>query len=368
MLYIPMYKARRCEISTMKKANNYFSDKIIPLIEILQDHYGKTEYDIDPATGEAIKEKHKSREVRKRKAPTSDDIDTLSFYSECVGNKKAFIDYFRYSTKVYGRNIDTTRTTLSIQLNQNEKLYTSRLEALSKYSNLIPVLSIKKDYYFQNYKLEDFIKHLQHGNNEIAVRLDESSFGDFAKRLASVIRETDYLMYDIGEQKASSKTFELTEFENLVTRGKKIVINSPRKRATLNGAYENKKFTSLIDNSARDLGRTYQTIIGFGDYCGLKDTLPTKGGSRSGCALALLYLYDKNQYMTYVNPNKEDGEQGFHKLIPQITADSPLLDTSKTCPVMKEIVQMGKDGTCGGWSGWIRLTCMRYLHQMHANI
>lgn len=55
MLYIPMFKGRRCEHLVIKDVKQCFSNKIIPLIEVLQEHYPPTEFARDPITGEFLK-------------------------------------------------------------------------------------------------------------------------------------------------------------------------------------------------------------------------------------------------------------------------------------------------------------------------
>ena len=338
---------------------------MIPLIEILQDHYRLTDFAIDPVTGEFLKRNAGTRMQRYRVEPTEDDRDTLQYYSDHVAAKKAFVDLFRFSTDVYGRRIKASAVELSQRLNQNENLYIERLLEVGRYKNFIPVLSIKNGYFPQIYQVTDLIKRLQISNSQIAVRLDDAAFEAFLSVVAPALRNEDFVMYDIGEQNTASKELEIDELNETNTLGRKIILNSPRKRAIQNGDYENRQYTDLIDNSVRDINVTFPNIYGFGDYCGIKDVLPNNVTITRGTALALFYQYSNNQFMVYVNTNSAEGFRGYFHLIPQILQDAHALDPTNDCPAVEGVRMLASQNKSGVWGNWITLNMIRYITQIY---
>lgn len=59
MIYIPMLKTRDEELRVLKSMKDYYSDKIIPLIEVICEKY-QVRYMTDE-NGEFIKEKRKTQ-------------------------------------------------------------------------------------------------------------------------------------------------------------------------------------------------------------------------------------------------------------------------------------------------------------------
>ena len=241
-----MFKGRKYEHIILKDENRCFSHEILPMIEIIQDHYQTTQFKTDPETGEYIKEQHGKRLQRVRCDPTDEDRDTLAYYRQLLNGKKAFVDLFRFSSARYGSGLDTSKLILSLKLNQNETLYLERLKEVAQSAPFIPVLSLKKDYLSSEEWVTHAIKQLQSLCPEIGVRLDEEAFERYLSKVATLLREKDYLMYDIGEQKVSSKEMELDEFHKKVTKASKIVLNSPRLRRITNGDFDNRAYTETL--------------------------------------------------------------------------------------------------------------------------
>lgn len=368
MLYIPMFKGRQYEHKVMGDTAQYFSESMVPLIEILKDHYRPTDFATDPKTGEYLRRGRGKQLRRYRTKPTESDRDTLQYYSGLVSSKKAFIDYFRFTTDLYGRQLKASALELSVKINQNENLYVERLLEIQHYPTLIPVLSIKKGFFPQVYKVTNLVERLQDSNTQIAVRFDDVAFEAFLFEICPVLRDEDYIMYDISEQNVSSKRMELDEFNKVQTSAHKIILNSPRKRNVNNGDYENRMYTSLIDNSARNVREEYSNIIGFGDYCGMKDALPINAKITRGSALALFYQYKANRFMAYVNSNSSEGIRGYINIIPQILEDTHILDPSDTCPVLNEVRVLAFSNSLGGWGNWNKFNMIRYLTQMYENM
>lgn len=363
-MYVPMLKTRREELSVLKEMNYCFSDDIIPLFEILTDRYEKR-HKIDPKTNLYIYETKGKRRRRIIEPPTEDDIITLDYISAILKSKKAFIDYFRFSIEKYGRNIDVKRTDLALRLSRDSELYKGRIKKIPEYKNLIPVVSIKEGFVFKKKGLAEFLEELQENKDTIALRITEEYLDTYHEIIEKQLRKTDYLLFDIGEQKPKSKVMEFQELEELELDANIILLNSPRKAAINNGEYSGTGITDLIDNSARDLFAKH-SFKGFGDYCGLKDTLPSNnGGNGTGAALALLYNYSENGFYSFLNPNTGEGLSGYFKVIKEILRKEALLDPTGICPAMRKINDLKSSGN---WRTWHNITITRYINQLYENL
>lgn len=356
-----MLKTRREEINVAKKMNKSFSRKMIPLFEIITEKYEKR-YKIDPITNDYIYEQHGKRKMRKEEEPTDKDIITLDFLNDIVANKIVFIDYFRFNIKKYGNKIDISKIELAWKLSNNEALYMERIRAISKYSNMIPVVSIKDGFDMNKKVLDVFLQELQRENVSVALRITEEWIHDYSGIIKNTLRSTDYLLFDICEQNPKSKFIELDEINEIESKAKVILLNSPRKNSVKNGEYDIHGVTSLINNCAKNMAAKYQ-LEGYGDYCGLKDNLPSNDGSNGmGAALVLLYDYKCNGFYSYLNSDTSQGVQGYKKLIPIILGDRAILDSDGKCPAIKKIENM--EGP-GNWSTWHNINITRYIYQVY---
>lgn len=365
MIYVPMLKTRQQELIVSKEMNYCFSENIMPLYEILTDIHD-TKYKIDPITQSFVYEQKGKRKMRVKEIPTDADIKTLDFINELIGNKKAFIDYFRFTIEEYGSNIDIKKTALAWKLSNDSELYKRRIKEVSNYSNLIPTVSLKPGFTFKKNELEELLLELQAENEFIGLRISEECLEEYNEIFRSILRSTDYLLFDIREQKPNSKIMELDEIMELETKAKKILLNSPRKADIKNGEYEEYGFTELIDNSAREIYEQYG-FHGFGDYCGLKDTLPAanEGSNGTGAALALLYFYKENSFLSILNPDTRQGMSGYYKIIPIIIKKKNLFDPLNNCPAIDKIEKLKGPGN---WGTWHNITLTRYIHQIYLNM
>lgn len=363
MIYIPMLKMRTEELKVIKKMKDYFSDNIIPLIEILNDMY-EPRYKIDPITSEFIyREVGKSRR-RVTEIPNESDIITLEFLNELVEGKPLFIDYFRFTRKKYGNQIDINKVELAWKLNNNEELYKNKIRDISKFSNMIPVISIKKEYGMKKNDLKNFLIEMQEKNYSIALRITEEWLDEYDEVIKDVLTSRDYLLFDIEEQSPETKFMELEELIEKDYNADIVLLNSPRKLSIKNGDYPAHGVTDLIDNSARDKMYEYN-LDGYGDYCSHKDTLPMRGGSCIGAALALLYDYNENVFYSYVNKDITLGMRGYLTLIPTILAEKTILDPDNECIAFKEIEKLESSGN---WATWINVCMTRYIHQIYKSM
>lgn len=360
-----MFKNRSEELRVAAKMSTCYSDKIIPLFEILNEEY-ETQYQKDPVTQAIIYEQKNGRNYKVKEAPTEADIITLQKLSSRIGNRRAFIDYFRFSIKKYGSDVAPKKVSLSFRLNNDDALYLMKIKEVCNYANFIPTVSIKQGFDMKVSELYSLIKGLQRNSNSVALRITEEWISVYGNIIETVLRPSDYLLFDIGEQTPKTKIMEFEEIKDMACRASIILLNSPRKADINNGKYEDRKFTALIDNSARDEVNKYN-FSGYGDYCGLKDALPSssEGNNGTGAALALLYCYNGNQFMSYVNIDTTLGMRGYKKIISDIKKDIVKLDPKNVCLAIKEVLSMT---STGNWRTWINLTATRYIHQVYLNI
>ena len=364
MLYVPVFKNRQEEMRVVKELNHCFDEKIIPLIEVLDEYY-ETRYKVDQKTGEFIKVQKGKQKRRVKLEPTDDDIITLKRINEFIDNKDAFMEYFRYTTKKYGTRIDIEKVGLARKLNDNFDLYKEKVLGLIKYKNIIPVISIKEGYPISMLELKKMIKKIKEENSRVAIRLTDEFIESCGEVLKNELDENDFVMLDIGEQVPKTKFIEYDEIDELELRAQVIVLNSPRHIKPDNGDYPENAYTELIDNSARDYVEEYG-FNGYGDYCGLKDVLPRTGGSNGrGAALALIYDYEKNAFWAYTNKNTEDGLGGYKNLIPTILSDRQRFDPKGTCLGYEKIASLSNGGN---WSSWHNICARRYLWQISENL
>ena len=358
-----MLKTRQEEMKVAKELQNCFTDKIIPLFEILEDNYN-VRYKIDPKTKAILYNDEGKKRKKIIEEPVDDDIITLKSINNIIGSKTAFIDYFRFTRKKYGNKIDIKKVKLSRRLNDDLNLYKERVQGITQYDNLIPVVSIKDGFYMPNNELKVFLEDLKKTSNKIALRLTDEFIAQYKEILEKVLEEGDFFLFDIQEQSPEVKFMELEEIGEMNIRAKSILLNSPRKAKIKNGDYPDNGYTNLINNCALDKTIEY-SLKGYGDYCGLKDVLPNIGGSNGrGSAMALIYDYKKNAFWAYTNKDTNDGMSGYKKIIPLILKDRNRFDPQKECYGFQKIESLKGSGN---WGTWNNICARRYISQVYEN-
>lgn len=362
MMYVPMLKTKTEELRVVKELQFCFSNNIIPLFEIINEMY-QTKYKKD-SNGAFIYEQHKTRKSKVKAEPTEDDIITLKKIYDLVDGKLMFIDYFRFSLKKYGKKVSVKNAELSFNLNNSLELYKKKILETTKYSNMIPVVSLKPECGFPKAELKAFVSSLQKNSPHVALRITEEWIDD-TKEVVQRLRETDFLLFDVEEQNPELKFMEIQELLDLQPRCKIILLNSPRKQDVKNGEYPEHDKTDLINNCARFVAKDYE-LDGYGDYCGLKDVMPTNDGSNGmGAALALLYDYKENVFYSYCKHDTSLGTAGYTLLIPLIKADELILNPAGDCPAYKTIHSMPGHGS---WRTWHHINAKRYIYQTYKNL
>src|SRR5690625_3351875 len=152
-MYIPIMKNRTQEMSVMSKFNNYFSDSIVPLIEIVKDYESRTSDN------------------------NENNVVTLSKLQNTLNGKRAFVEFFRYIDNEYqNTSIDIKGVKLAFDLSRDYFLYVQRMMEIKKFENFIPTISIKKGFILGHTDLEKLILDLKIENNTIAVRITDDVF------------------------------------------------------------------------------------------------------------------------------------------------------------------------------------------------
>ncbi|MDP4553570.1 hypothetical protein Q9251_22230 [Alkalihalobacillus macyae] len=360
-MYIPIMKNRDEEMLVMYNMNNYFGETIIPLIEIIKDKYD-TKYEIDPKTGDFIYEKKPNRKKRNKikLPPVEEDIITLDDINKRINGKMAFIDFFRFSENEYDQK-SFKGVELSVKLSRDYDYYKKRLLETKKYPTLIPVVSIKSEFNISNYDFKELLDDLRMENKPIAIRLEDKYLDDYHDVLEEVILDEDFIFFDIREKNVQSKFIELEEFTELESNAKKILLNSPRPSSLKNGDFENLELTKKIDNQ---VAKEFETIKldGFGDFGGLKDSLPTDAGSNgTGAALGLIFLKNENAFFSIVNNETKLGVRGYKYVRDEIIKRLDYLDENQNCLAIERIKNMSEK--YGSWKTWNNITLTRYIQQ-----
>ncbi|MGD1817500.1 MAG: hypothetical protein ACPKNR_10730 [Pleomorphochaeta sp.] len=364
MLYVPILMLKEQEKKVTEDLNFCFSEKLMPLFEIIQDEFYK-KYEIDSETGEFLRQNKydKNGKLRRCKIPipnTDDDIITLDNLLKRINGKKVFVDYFRFSNNEFPVNkLNFKSAELSFKLSNSNELYLKRIKELSNYDNLIPVISIKKDFTISLPKLKKIVDELHEKTESIALRLTDEVFDRYKDFCISNLLEKDFVFFDIGEQPAKSKFIEFEELSNIDFLAKVIILNSPRKKDIVNGNYPERDYTYLIDTSLKDHVIKYN-FDGYGDYCGLKHDLPHPGGA-NGTALILFYDGVKNQFYSYCN-KKVKGLDGFCELGEIIKEDQNKFDPENNCFAYKKIDTLG---SYKSWKNWINVCIRRSISEIY---
>jgi len=334
MMRVVAMKNRQCEYGAMKTLlhDGLISNEIVPLVEIVKEGGS---YDI-------------------------------AKWSELFSGRMLFADFFRCDLKEYGK-VDMEKIKLVIKLTNNLDRYQEKVQELTHYPNIIPVITIKRNIdKLSAHSVVTLIADLRAARHSgaIAVRIDDIK--GYEQVLKAALNDNDFVIFDISEQPYAAKVMEYDELHDLGLKAHTVLLCSPRSRDTRNGSYEDGDYTLLIDNG----GSVKYSDYGFdayGDYGGLKDNLPGAGGNGQGCALALMYNRRLNQYKAYVCGDSSIGTKGFDHVASSILADRKELDPTKTCAAMSLIVEKyTTGGSNGNWATWIKYILMRTVQQLSA--
>jgi|AntAceMinimDraft_18_1070375.scaffolds.fasta_scaffold00196_5 hypothetical protein len=339
-MYVSVLKNRMFENKFLRENGQLFDENIMPLIEMISLKIGKTEYSVQEL------------------------IDKYDSYF----NYNYFLDFFTFSEEEF-KKFDAKKTKFSISI-RDEKNYdylNDLLMIVVKSKRGIPTISIKnaRDFLLNEKSILDLIKKLQLVSDIVAVRIKSNVFGNYFVAIDSVLRETDYLFYDIDEDSIESKFFDLELIKQTNSNYKTIIINSPRQRKFNNSSYIDGGYTGLIDNSIRSNYASYG-FDGYADYSGIKNVLPTDGGNGQGAALGMFFIASKNKFFTIVNKDTKQGASGHHHVISLAFGKfAPILNPTSHCPAFNYIDNVFRaNGKPGSWGQWKYVTILRYISEI----
>lgn len=339
-MYVPILKNRMYENKFIKENVYLFDSNIIPMIEVIFQKIGRTNCSIK---------------------------DIISEYEKHFKNKY-FIDFFTFAEKEYTA-FDPSKVEFPIKIRDEKELnyLNDLLLVVARTKKGIPVISIKRarNFILDTSIITKIIEELQKETENIAIRIESNIFEYYFDYIHPLLRETDYLFYDINEESIVSKFFDIQKINNKQKEYKIIIINSPRKSRFNNSNYKNCSYTNLIDNSIRDEFVNYG-FDGFADYAGLKNELPTDGGNGKGAALGLFYLDKQNKFFSIMNQDTNKGPSGYRYVLYEAFHNyRNLLDTNRDCPAFfymnNVLVSKNKTGT---WPQWKYITILRYISQI----
>lgn len=358
MLYVPILKNRQNEMIALKAMNDYFSDSIIPYIEVISANDVKV-YKTD-SVGNFVRETKDGRNVRIKETPSINDI--CRHYSEIVGPKKSFLEFFRFSNNEY-RSFDPQKVFLSLEIRADYNRYVDATTVISHFNNLIPVVSIKKGFALSGTDLKKLLSQIKDNSESLAVRIDISLYDDYREVLSKLLSSNDYIIVDIRERGIASQRFYLKDINRQGIAAKWILFNSPRTSEMTKAEYCISGWEESIDNTVVEeylkLG-----FDGFGDYAGLCDVLPANVPNSKILCLALIYDRTENKFWSVRNDNVEDRTNGFVHVKKELLDLEELFNPDGSCKAY-ELIRSASPGNHGYWN---KIIVVRYICEMYKKI
>lgn len=359
-MFIPILKFRSSEMRAAKAVVDMLSYDIVPLFEVFKDTY-KTRYEVDALTGEfKTKMSSNGRKMRIKAQPNDDDINTLDLINDSINGKKAFVDFLRVNENKY-KNFDINEVSLGINL-RNFDYYRERVIQITNYSNFIPVISIQNAFENNLQQMQALYDELYRLTENIAVRITADCYEQYISLLKN-LKESDYILFDIEETDVRGLKYDIKDFIDHSFKAKLIILNSSRPRDYYNKDFEVEGKTNLIKTdvikSFKELG-----FVGFGDYCGCRDVLPSAGVAIKGAALSLLYNFSDNAFWVNTNKDTSLGALGFRDIKPRVMAQKHYLDPDDSCLAYKKLSSVD----IGSYATWIEICIIRYINQLYNNL
>ena len=342
-MYIPVLKNRQFENKFIREQQEYFDERITPLIEVLNLKIGRTPMKVE---------------------------DMLSTYDSYFSSDY-LVDFFTFVDGEYTK-FDPSQVPFYFEhRNDTIKEYQQLLTTVCQSKFGVPVISIKKgrDFLLNSLSIKALIENLQFQTPKIAVRIQSGLLQNFFKDIDIILREEDILIYDINEDSIQSKFFDRKLLATKSKQYKSIVLHSPRSSKINNGSYLDGIYTGLIDNSIKT---EYKNLgfDGFADYAGLKNVLPTTGSNGKGAALGLFYDSSKNQFFSIMNSDTDQGTSGHIYVLTQAFEEhKQKLNPNDDCPAFEYMDQnLYSRGKPGQWGQWKYITLLRYVSQVKSSL
>ena len=365
MIYVPILKNRFEEMLSLEDIQPILQKRLIPYIEVIKDEY-KPRYKVDE-NGEFETEQKttKTGKVINRRIKidsTEEDIVTLEKIQNNLEGKNAFVEMLRFHDSEYD-SYDPEKVKLALRLSADFIEFRRRTIKICEYEELTPVLSIKPHFEISEYDFLSIINYIRAKSKPVAVRIEISLFEKYASIFRKELKESDYLFVDIREQPYLSQIPALNDVGNSNVSATKILLNSPRHAAYTKKDFKEDDWEPLIIN---DVARKYTGLgfDGFGDYAGLKDSLPEDGFSSRSYAHVLIYQYDENKFWSIRNNEASEGLAGFYAIKAELNSRRGYFDPMGDCRGFERIQELNP----GSYANWNGVIVRRYIDQMRRHI
>lgn len=345
-MYVPVMKNRTVEMNVLEQLGQQgvFDDKVLPLIELIQ---------------EKIRTNNKNS-----------FIQDLEHILESCPNMKVMIDLFK-SSKLR-TTTDAIREYVTMATRHPE-FCIDVVSKVGKYSDrVIPVIS----YMTENISLErigyettEFRKVFP----KVAFRLKVQDFENTFSFVESLVNKNDIVILDIDSASHMNPMFK--KLYKRISDSKKeigfvsVIINSNKPENLTNKEMTDREPIAQIDNSLRELYHTtyMSKFDGFGDYACIVASLPSQGGSIS--PVGVFYSNENNFFVSFRGRTANLSE--FQDYItPSILASEYWAEYSeahhKACLGCKEIQLIADGGKSGkNQAQWKMIMMLHYIYTLY---
>lgn len=337
MKYVPVLRFRDQERIVLK--NISFSQKTMPLIEILKS----TPNARMKGTFTEIHEK----ELGKIRVPFMVDFPTHLNISKTEANIQNFLR--------------------PLQVNQQAK--NSALLSLSRISNLIPVISYNPAVPYLANTIVNDATLLRKTYKHLAFRVFDRNFNSLINEIDTTITNGDILVFDIDDAPHGSPALR-PKYQRISQVKQKRNCQTVIIRSAIPSNIHN---TDLIDDTPitsadNSLLTSYFAyhFDAFGDFAGLKNDLPSTGGTISPGLI--FYSWHSNSFVGYKGRAKNLNEFQTH-IGPTLIKSTYWKNYSQThhqsCPGCKKIQEIAsKIIDSGNQATWKGITLAHYLYTM----
>ncbi|MDE8702829.1 hypothetical protein PZH32_07600 [Adlercreutzia equolifaciens] len=276
----------------------------------------------------------------------------------------AFVDYHRCDLSEF-KQLDVSKLGRVRELSDDPRSYLASLEKLARFEHLVPVVSICSGVINPpDEEVASFIDrmHSAYPGKPVGFCIDKDPRGYPAS--VSRLTGSDYFFFDIGEKPLKSQAIQFEKLRSAKVAACSILLNSPRKRSVNNKEYEERGYTSLIDNRVRT-DFWIHGFDGFGDYAGLRNDLKLniKNGGKA-CATIFIYCDDVNRFRVYMNPDSSKGMRGLMSVCKALEDDLDVLDPRRDCVALGQFRAAWPNGNAGNFATWVTRTVIRYIQQI----
>jgi len=339
-MYIPIFKNRTIEISVAKELIKAgISNKTIPMFEIVQE-----------------------------KSRSNSDKLFCDDLSEIFSDTKHpfFVDI--------SKNIASSSTSAPIkeflaQVIRNKDFVISHLANCSKIEGFVPVLSYNSKEIINDFSLNKDISLYKLLFGRIALRITPMQFNNISEINKIGLSANDFFMLDIDDKNHSNpaikKYYRLINSWAKSTKINSIILNSNRPNTFFNNKIIDGEPIENIDNSLLEVYNTASYgFIGFGDYAGISNSLPTTGGAISPAGI----YYSKNNNFFVGYKGREMTLSEFQTYIAPAIVGSIYWseyneEHHEKCPGCKKIKSIINGDSSGKNQGiWKGITMAHYIY------